>query len=416
MDDNNKEVPQEELKGKDSSDKQDVVDTLVVTKEVEDPNSKKNRTKTISYIIFLVAMTILVVTLFLSLGEIQQIGDAFTNITKGTNYVWLIVAFIVLIVHFATYPLSLCLIGKRLGTKSKFSDLYLIGASEHFYNGITPFSVGGQPFQVYSIHKNGDTTSKATGIVLGNFIVFLIAVNIFYAVSLIYYPRYVNNIDPSMNWFKYVCFIGYGFNFAFLGFVISLGASKKLANFLVKCMQLLCKIKWINKFLGNKIEDFRDYCDNVQKVIKEMWKHRKTVFFSVVIKFFSYLCSYSLPFFILKSIGIQVGWNDFMLVTLGTVFALSASVWVPTPGGTGGIEYAFKIVLVSLLGGSMFDAAIAGHASAVTLIWRLLNYYIVLIASFICNGIFEGKFQHSLVKQIKQKRLEKNKNKDTENN
>jgi len=367
--------------------------------------NKKNKTKYISSVIFLIALTVLVVSLFLSFGEIQEIGKTFTKIAEGSNYWWLVGTIGVAAIYFFTYPLSLCLIGKITESKADFEDLYLIGASEHFFNGVTPFAAGGQPFQIYALHKKGDTTGKASGIILMNFIIFLVVVNIYNTASLFFFNRFVGEMDaihPSLKW---ISLIGFIFNYLFLAFIIALGVSKKMADFLVKTFSWLCHFKWLKRF-EPKVVEFEGYCVNVQNVVKEMGHRKKGVFCAFLLKFVSYSFNYALAFFVVKAVGVEtVGWSDFFVVMMGTVFALAAVVWIPTPGGTVGIEYAFKIVLSSLLVSSMPREQISAITSTVTLLWRFLTYYLLLIASFICNAVFEGRFRRSLKNQMKELRM-----------
>ena len=56
---------------------------------------------------------------------------------------------------------------------------------------------------------------------------------------------------------------------------------------------------------------------------------------------------------------------------------------MPTPGGVGGIEYAFIIVIAAV------TTADASDPQAVVLIWRMVTFYLILILSFIANAIFE---------------------------
>ena len=112
--------------------------------------------------IFLGLMTILVVILLFSLGDIQNIAAKFGEIANGNNWVWLIGAFGLCIAYFALWPLSQCIYGKALKVNASFTDSYLIGSSEHFYNGITPFAAGGQPFQIYSYTKRNTNHSPYT--------------------------------------------------------------------------------------------------------------------------------------------------------------------------------------------------------------------------------------------------------------
>ena len=80
---------------------------------------KKNKKSLISNIIFLVLLSALVLTLFLSLGEIQKIGETLSQIAEGTNWLWLLAAFGAVIVYFLLWPITLNLFAKAAG-----SDIY----------------------------------------------------------------------------------------------------------------------------------------------------------------------------------------------------------------------------------------------------------------------------------------------------
>ena len=124
-----------------------------MSQEIQNPHNKKSRRRLISNIIFLVLLSILVVTLILSLGEISKISAQFQEIAKGDNWKYLIAAVGLILAHFFLWPASQCIYGKALNIEATAGESYLIGCSEHFYNGITPFAAGGQPFQIYSYTK-----------------------------------------------------------------------------------------------------------------------------------------------------------------------------------------------------------------------------------------------------------------------
>ena len=77
-----------------------------MAQEMQNPHNKKSRRKLISNIIFLVLLTILVVTLILSFGEISKISAQFQEITKGDNWKYLLVAVGLILVHFFLWPAS----------------------------------------------------------------------------------------------------------------------------------------------------------------------------------------------------------------------------------------------------------------------------------------------------------------------
>ena len=55
-----------------------------------------------------------------------------------------------------------------------------------FFHGVTPFNTGGQPMEVYYLHKENIPVGKATNIVLQNFILYQTALILVGIVTIIY--------------------------------------------------------------------------------------------------------------------------------------------------------------------------------------------------------------------------------------
>ena len=378
-----------------------------MAEKIVNPHDKKRRRRLISNVIFLVLLSILVVTLILSLGEINKIAEQFSEISNGNNWWYLLIAIGLMLVHFFLWPASQCIYGKALKIEATVGESYLIGCSEHFYNGITPFAAGGQPFQIYSYTKRNVSTAKATGVILASFVTFMIVTNAFALISLFFYPQISAGFEEmDMGWIKYVALIGLIINFLVLLFMASLGISKKLRNFLTKLVKKIANAKFfykkekgLRRKIGNALTKavpaFEDYCLNAQIAFKEAWTHKVALVFALLIKIIAMAAYYAIPFFILKAVGIDVGYDKFILVMFATSFAINAVVWMPTPGGVGGIEYAFIIVIAAV------TTANTGDPQAVVLIWRMITYYSLLIFSFIANAIFEAICSHRIAEEEK---------------
>ena len=376
-----------------------------MSEQVQNPHSKKNRRKLISNLIFLLLLTILVVTMILSFGEISKITAQFQEIANGDNWKYLLIALGLILLHFFIWPASQCIYGKALKIEATVGESYLIGCSEHFYNGITPFAAGGQPFQIYSYTKRNVSTAKATGVILSSFVTFMLVTNAFAIASLFFYPTISAGFEEmGMGWIKFVSLIGLIINFFVLIFMISIGVSKKLRNLLTKLVKNISEWKFFykkEKGLRRKIGEglkkavpvFEEYCENAQTAFKETWTHKLATIFALLIKIVCMASYYAVPFFILKAVGIEVGYDKFILVLFATSFAINAVVWMPTPGGVGGIEYAFIIVIAAVTTANRSDP------QAVVLIWRMLTYYLLLIISFVANAIFEALCSHRISKE-----------------
>ena len=362
-------------------------------------SKKKKIIQNVSYVIFFLAVTVLAITLILSYDDISIISKTFSGIALGSNWAWLLLAIVFAIFYFILYPTSLNVYAHALKSESTRGETYLIGASEIFYNGITPSAVGGQPFQIYALSSRNVPSDKASGMILMNYITFILSTNIYALISLIYYPHYLGALEKlNLTSLKWVAVTGFILNVLNLVICLMLGLSKHLKVLLIKLLTFLCKPKWINKHFGKLIPRFSEYCENTQGAFKELVSHRKHFIFAFLDKMLTMFCYYAIPFFILKAVNIPVGAENFFPVFFGTSFAITCIAWLPTPGGTLGIEYAFSIVITSVLQ-SVDSSYVMDNVQAVTLIWRSLTFYLLLILSFAESAWFQALSSRRIKKE-----------------
>jgi hypothetical protein len=238
-----------------------------------------------------------------------------------------------------------------------------------------------------------------------NFIIMMMVTNAFAICSLFYYGRFIGgNLTMQI-----IAIIGFTMNFAVLAFMIAIATSKRLRNLLFKLGALLCKIKFLAKFIEPKLQSYSEYLVNMQAAFKSLARNKLTFALCILIKAISMAVYYSITFYILLALHIQVTYADFFFVMCGSSFAITAVVFVPTPGSSGGIEFAFKSIFYSLAGGAITNAVAYGGM----LIWRLLTYYLVMGISLLFYIALEIYFN---VKRNREENLSKVHSADGENN
>lgn len=357
-----------------------------------------NKKSTIRNVILVLSLTILVFIIFFSGNDWASTW----NIISKIDLKYFAIAIALVIVYFILYPISLYVLMKHRKVDVSFKDVFIIGSTEHFFNGITPFATGGQPFIAYGLYKKGVKVHESTGILMMNYIIFMIVTNIFAITSLFFYSeftKYTNNL-------LWLVITGFGVNFFVLLMLISFGVSRHVRNGLIRLVKWLGKFKLFHKLIESKIGVLENYMDEVQKACKELLQSPKAFFLSFIIKFVMMAIYYLLTFFIIKSIYPSLNYDQMLYVLLGTSFAITMVVWVPTPGGTGGIEFAFSTIFAGIVAN---DPAIGASGM---ILWRFVTFYLVLILSFICYLIFN----RSVANDDKKKELLKAYMKETEEN
>lgn len=324
------------------------------------------------------SVIILVITILVLVYILKDNFIPIVETLKQANLLWLFVTLVLFVLYFIFDQLSLHNIIKQYSKDFKFQFSLYLGMITKFFNGITPLATGGQPMEVYEMHKKGIAYSNGTNIVIQNYIVFQIAL-VFYAFVAAFLDQYYHlfNYVPVL---RQLTIIGFIINVVILFILFMVSFNKKfnkkivngIINFLYKIKILKEKNKLIEK--ANKICD--DYYENAKTLIKNKKTFAKCIFYQIVS-----LGIYNLmPLFIAMSLNI----ND-----LNVISSISASAYiyvmgcyVPIPGATGGMEYAF----MGYFGSFLSDAPL----KALLILWRFLTYYMPTIFGALIYNLFNN--------------------------
>ena len=338
---------------------------------------KKQGGKIALYVTF-TALTVFALILIISLGS--EGGDIFAVL--GSAHIGYVMAALgMLVVYLGLSPIPLIILTKSRKNAISVKKTYTISMTEHFFNGITPFASGGQPFQVYAFARAGVKPSESTSLLIMNFLFHQTTINIFSLLAMIWFPKFAGDNVVML----VMAIVGFAVNFTILAFTVIIGTCSFVRRFLLWCMRVLCKIKFVKKFLEPQTAKFEEYLMQVQVVFKDLAKKPGTFITCLVSKIIIYGLQYSITFFILLALGVDVGIEDAFFVICGTSFAIMMVTYLPTPGSSGGIELAFAAVFASLMGAEVVDTVAYGGM----LMWRLMTYYLAMGISLLFYVGFE---------------------------
>lgn len=246
-----------------------------------------------------------------------------------------------------------------------------------FFNGVTPFSTGGQPMEVYMLMEHDIPIAKATNQTIQSFIFYQIALVICGSIAVI--NNFLFPIFPKVRILQILVLLGFIINVLVVVVLILISRSKKVTD---KLSDLSIKVL---KKLKRKVdeEDIKQKFSDYHEGFKELRKRKKLFVGGVLLNIISLLCLYIVPMFLLYGMG------DFTSFTVNNTITASAYVYIiggfiPIPGASGGIEYGFT---------KFFGNFIVGNKlSAVLLLWRFITYYLgVIIGAIVFN--FEKKVE-----------------------
>ena len=334
------------------------------------------KNKKIKYIFnFLLIAIVLAIVLYFSLKDNYQ--EIISTIFK-MNYLWIFVAILFLIIYRLCASLGHYYIIKANNGKVSYLKCFQINLMILFFHGVTPFAGGGQPMEIYFLHKEGISVTKATNITLQNFIVYQIALILTGLFALIY--NRIFNVFPNDNLIKYLVVLGFLINTLVLVVTFILSFGKKTNKFIIeKGIHFLTKIKIIKD--EQKVQDkCQKYLQSFHDNAMELKKNKKIVAFTVLINILGLITLYSMPYPILRGMNVNI---NILKVVTAIAYVMIIGSFVPIPGGTGGIEYSFIFFFQYLISGSILHAAM--------LVWRLISYYLGMIFGAIALSLYRKK-------------------------
>ena len=204
---------------------------------------------------------------------------------------------------------------------------------EQLFNGLTPFSTGGQPAQLVAMLQAGVEGGMASSVLLMKFVVFQAMIVVNFIISIAIGFHYIAEKLHALS-----LLVLFGFTIH-LGVIVALLMVMYWYSFTKRMTNLvLLPVRWfggvrryqrLGRKLNQKIDTF--YQESV-KMKREYTKLGKVA----VVTLLQLLAYYIIPYFILLALGVT-GINLVMVMSLHVLIFMIISLF-PIPGGTGGAE------------------------------------------------------------------------------
>lgn len=310
-------------------------------------------------IIFLV-----IIALFVSFLILKDNFNNIIDLISKMNIWWFLVAIIFIFIYWLIQTLSLKVLADK---KVSFFSLFKSTIICNFFSAITPFATGGQPFQIYFLKKKKISLGEATNLVVSQSLFYQIGLVLIGTVAIII--NYFFHIFPSNDLLKKLVIIGYLINVFVIILLIIVSTGKKTSSFLAdKIVKFLCKIKIIK----NKEKTYEKINKTLTKFYessKVLKGNKKDVIKGIFYNFIAFIFLYITPYFIALSLGV----HDLSIINtiVAVSYVMLIGAFVPIPGGTGGIEFAF----LNFFGYFVIGTSLA----AILLLWRFISYYLAII-------------------------------------
>ena len=256
------------------------------------------------------------------------------------NPLWLIFALFLIFGYWFFKAVILYDVAKNFKEDYTFKRAFRIQLLTHFFNAITPFASGGQPFQLYSLKKDGFNYNDVTNIVMQEFIIYQLSLVTLGIIAITY--NYFFELFPEVKILEHLVALGFIINFFVIVILFVLAYFKKVDRFLIKTtINLLIKFRLVKKSKREEVlERWDKHIDKfnlgARKLTKNKWRFIKLCLISLV----ALIAQYLIPCVLIYGMG------EFNSITpinaiIASAYVMLIGSFVPIPGGTGGLEYGF---------------------------------------------------------------------------
>lgn len=329
--------------------------------------NKSNKKKIFRYVFFILINVAVIVGMLVfedKSGDRMVGKEAFSLLLKNPFYTVLAISmFFCFVVSDVIVFRSLT---KKIDSNCRLSVCVNVSFLGRYYDRVTPWAMGGEPFQIFYLGKNGLSTGDSCAVTMSRHIIRFFSVAIIVIVILA-----ASGIATNV--------------YVMIAAILSL-----FAGLIIPIFMLICAFK---PNIGYKIGNVVIGILYKIKIVKNREKanetmHKNVEEFLTGVRFLSAnksliviigICSIvelfannSVPFFVMKALGVTGidYWSIFVLC----IFVNYSSSFAPTPGGAGIAELSFYAIFAAHIDGGLLFWAV--------LFWRICIFYIPVFIGF----------------------------------
>lgn len=288
------------------------------------------------------------------------------NVILSVNLKYIIYAIIAMCFNFILEGLNIQNVLNSLGCNTKISSAIKYSLIGFFFSGITPASGGGQPMELYYMHKDNLPITNST-------IALLIEACSFHIITIIlgiigYIANY-QSLSVEIVWiftFGLVCkFIILSLTFIAL---FSPKISTLLLNIFIKILKVIKyhKIDEVKENLTNSLLQYQQGANYI--------KCHKTIFInSLFIVFLHTISFFSITYFIYRSFDLNT-YSIFKIISIQSLLYITVAS-IPLPGAIGITESAFLKIYTKIFNQNLLPSAM--------ILTRVTNFYLFILISLI---------------------------------
>lgn len=311
--------------------------------------------------IIVLAIVILTVTIFAVDGP-ENIMLAISSVQIG----WVFAAIGCMVVYWLLETVVLQGFIRPMVPKQKFSNTLQVSMAGQYFNSITPFASGGQPFQAFYLAKQGIPVSAGATALLSKFIVYQVALTL---LSLFVLFWKLNFFSTTISNFAYLAIIGFAVN-SFVVMVLLAAAFFRRPTRAV--------VRWVLR-VGHKLKLVSDPTEKMEKVDASLGRFYDNCKFlignvpllirSLLLSMVQILFYLAVAYMVYRAFGLNEA--DFFVMIAASAFVMLISSFIPLPGAAVASEGSFYLFFSIFFPDSVLKIAM--------LFWRLITFYLTIV-------------------------------------
>ena len=326
---------------------------------------KNNKKFILNSIIFILLIAL---TFYILLKD--QNPMTILEIIMSANLKYVLIGIICMFIYIALEAVNMGRTLKKLNEKSTFLRNYKYALIGFFFSAVTPAASGGQPMQIYYMHKDGISVSNSTLALLLNLTSMQICTLGIAFVSLFFNYQNLNGLLIAL------LVIGVTLNASALALLIigifSKKLSKWLVNFAIKILTFF-KFKNLDKKKEKLEAELQKYHEGAVYI-----KNNKLLIVKILITtIIQFLIYYSVTYWTYRALGFSE-YGLFKIISMQSILFATVS-GIPSPGSVGVTEGAFTEIFRNVYPSEVMSTAV--------LLSRGINFYLFVLISGIATII-----------------------------
>lgn len=317
---------------------------------------------------FIIFIALIIVTFYIILKD-QNVTEIF-DILSGVNKGYIAIAILCMCFYIVCEAINIGRTLKALNEKSTFFKNVKYALIGFFFSSITPAASGGQPMQIYYMHKDKISVANSTLTLLINLsCVQIVTISVALASFCFNYH--------SLNGTMIAFFImGITLNLSALSLLIISIFSKRMTKALISITLKILKFFRV-KDIEKKQLRFEEELGKYQGSASYIKENKLLILKTLITTYLQFIAFYSISYWVYCSLGLSEH-NILKMITMQSVLYATVS-GIPSPGAVGVSEGGFLGIFQGMFPETMLNGAMLLNRGVSFYLFVLISLIVVLV-------------------------------------